>query len=88
MPGDPNQCREHALNCRQLAETASSPTLQQTFLDLAKQWTRLANELVDAYGLLNALNELDLKPTHSKDGDLSAAMPPVQRKGRRPNSDA
>ena len=28
---------------------------------LAKQWTRLANELDDAYALLKALNELDLE---------------------------
>ena len=62
MPGDPTEARVHAANCTKLAETASSPTLQQTFLDLAKQWTRLANELDDAYALLKALNELDLRP--------------------------
>ena len=61
MPGDPKEARAHAANCRQLAETASSPTVQKTFADLANQWNRLANELDDAYALLNALNELDLK---------------------------
>ena len=71
MPGDPKECRQHALNCRKLAETASSPTLQQTFLDLAKQWTRLANEIDDAYALSKALNELDLKPTHPINQDFS-----------------
>jgi hypothetical protein len=44
-----------------VAETASSPTVQKTFADLAKQWNRLANELDDAHALLKALNELDLK---------------------------
>ena len=49
MPGDPKEARLHAANCMKLADTASSPTLQKTFLDLANQWTRLANELDDAY---------------------------------------
>ena len=47
-------------------------TLQQTFFDLAKQWTRLANELDDAYALLKALNELDLEEASTSDGDLSS----------------
>ena len=72
MPGDPKEARAHAANCMGLAETASSPTLQQTFFDLAKQWTRLANELDDAYALLEALNELDLEEASTSDGDLSS----------------
>ncbi len=59
MPGDPKEARAHAANCRQLAETASSPTVQKTFADLAKQWDKLANELDDAHALLKALNELE-----------------------------
>jgi hypothetical protein len=61
----------------QLAERASTPTLQITFADLAKQWNRLANELDDAHALLKALNELDLKTasTSPNEGNLSAAMP-------------
>ena len=71
MPGDPKEARAHAANCVQLAETASSPTLQQTFADLAKQWNRRANELDDAYALLKALNELDLREATTSDGNLS-----------------
>ena len=78
MPGDPKEARLHASSCMKLAETASSPTVQQTFLDLAKRWTKLANELDDAYALLNALNELDVKPTHPNDEDLSGATPSVR----------
>ena len=59
MPGDPKEARAYAANCMGLAETASSPTLQQTFFDLAKQWTRLANEL-------------DLEEASTSDGDLSS----------------
>ena len=57
--------------------TVRPRAMQQTFLDLAKQWTRLANELDDAYALLKALNELDLKTasTSPNESDLSAAMP-------------
>jgi len=68
MPGDPKEARTHAANCMKLAKTAGSPTVQQTFLDLAKQWTRLANELDDAYALLKAMNELDLKTLSSTEG--------------------
>jgi hypothetical protein len=80
MPGDPKEARVHAANCMKLAGTASSPTLQKTFLDLANQWKRLANELDDAYALLKALNELDLKTasTSPNDGDLLASMPTDQ----------
>ena len=72
MPGDPKEARARAANCMQLAETASSPTVQKTFADLATQWNRLANELDDAHALLKALNELDLKETTTSDGDLSS----------------
>ena len=72
IPGDPKEARAYAANCMGLAETASSPTLQQTFFDLAKQWTRLANELDDAYALLEALDELDLEEASTPDGDLSS----------------
>jgi hypothetical protein len=43
----------------QIAKTASSPTIQQTFFDLARQWDRLASDLDDAYALLEAVNKLD-----------------------------
>jgi hypothetical protein len=72
MRGDPKEARAYAANCMQLAETASSPTLQKTFADLAKQWNRLANELDDAHAFLKALNELDLKEATTSDGDLSS----------------
>ena len=70
MPGDPKEARAHAANCMQLAETASGPTLQKTFADLAKQWNRLANELDDAHALLKALNELDLKEATISGGNF------------------
>ena len=61
MPGNPTEAREHAAKCMLIAETSTSPTVQQTFLDLAKQWDRLANELERALDLLDAVNKLDSK---------------------------
>ncbi len=49
MPGDPKEARLHAANCMKLADTAEQSDATKTFLDLANQWTRLANELDDAY---------------------------------------
>jgi hypothetical protein len=45
MPGNPRECREHAANCRQLAESASVSTAREAFLKLANTWERLASEL-------------------------------------------
>jgi hypothetical protein len=52
MPGNPTEAREHAANCFRIAETATSPTVQKTFFDLARQWNRLASDLEDALRLL------------------------------------
>ena len=45
MPGDPKECRQHALNCVQLAKTAKSPEARDRFARLARTWIRLAEEL-------------------------------------------
>jgi hypothetical protein len=45
MPGDPKECRLHALRCAELATTAKTPQLRATFLDLSKGWVRLAESL-------------------------------------------
>jgi hypothetical protein len=52
MPGDPNECREHAKNCRDMAEAAVSPLAKARFEDLARTWTRLANDLEHAKALV------------------------------------
>ena len=45
MPGDPKECRQHALNCVQLAKTAATPEHRNRFAHLARTWIRLAEEL-------------------------------------------
>ena len=42
MPGDPKECRQHALNCVQLAKTAELPEARDSFAHLARTWIRLA----------------------------------------------
>ena len=52
MPGDPNECRDHARNCLRLAEFATSREATRIFVDLAHSWTKLAIDLENAQNLL------------------------------------
>jgi hypothetical protein len=45
MPGNPKECREHALHCTELAKKADSPERARVFRSLAKQWLKLAADL-------------------------------------------
>ena len=54
MPGDPQDCLEHATNCKRLAEDADSSQAKEHFLRLAIQWEKLAAELEAT----NAVKEL------------------------------
>jgi hypothetical protein len=45
MPGDPKECREHAMHCLELASRSPPNTLSRTRLEeLAQTWFRLAND--------------------------------------------
>jgi len=59
MPGDPKECRQHAMNCLQLAETASNAEARRTFVDLANHWTRFAVELEGAQRFLDAIDGVE-----------------------------
>jgi hypothetical protein len=59
MPGDPKECRTHALNCMLLAKQATNEESKRTFTNLARSWTTLAVELEQAQSLLHALSEID-----------------------------
>jgi hypothetical protein len=54
MPGDPKECRQHALNCIELAKTAPSVQARETFANLANTWLRLAADLDASQALLDA----------------------------------
>jgi len=57
MPGDPNECREHAKCCLKHAVVASNSMVRDNFLSLADSWIRLARELEANQRLLAALEE-------------------------------
>jgi len=51
MPFDPSECRQHALDCVRLAQTATTPEARKTWSDLAKTWLRFASDLEANEGL-------------------------------------
>jgi hypothetical protein len=61
MPGDPKECRQHAANCRRLAENATTPEAREHFGSLAAQWEQLASALKSAKAFLEAVAEIETK---------------------------
>jgi hypothetical protein len=59
MPGDPKECRQHALNCMLLAKQTANQDSKQTFIGLSQSWTKLAVELENAQALLDTVNAMD-----------------------------
>ena len=57
MPGDPKECRQHALNCVHLAKGASTPEQRDHFAKLARTWIKLAEELEQMDALLAAIED-------------------------------
>jgi hypothetical protein len=45
MPGNPEECKEHAKRCWALASQTSNPVLREAFLDLAHRWLAVATDL-------------------------------------------
>ena len=58
MPGDPNECRQHAVNCTQLAAAADG-LARETLIGLAVTWDRLASELESAQLFLSAMKAIE-----------------------------
>jgi hypothetical protein len=54
MPGDPKECRQHALACVRLAQTSSTQELRDHFASLARTWIRLADDLERTFAVLDA----------------------------------
>jgi hypothetical protein len=52
MPGEPNECREHAKRCWVLAAKTKNPVLKASLVDLAQNWARLATDLEATSALL------------------------------------
>jgi hypothetical protein len=60
MPGDPKQCRLHAMRCAELAATAKTQQLKATLLELSKNWVRLAESLEKTHALMDE-DDVDFK---------------------------
>jgi hypothetical protein len=52
MPGDPKECRRHAARCAELAMAAHTLQLRAMFLELSRNWEKLAIQLEDAFAKL------------------------------------
>jgi hypothetical protein len=57
MPGDPKECRQHALTCVRFAQTSPSPQARDHFANLAQTWIRLADDLERCQAFLNPLDD-------------------------------
>jgi hypothetical protein len=49
MPDNPKECRAHAARCAELAVEARTPQLRAMFLELSKNWEKIAIQLEDAF---------------------------------------
>jgi hypothetical protein len=52
MAGDPKECRRNAARCAELAVAAHTPQLRARFLELSKNWEKLAIQFEDAFAKL------------------------------------
>jgi hypothetical protein len=57
MPGDPKECRQHALACVRLAQTSASPQAREQFANLARTWIRLADDSEQTEAFLATLDD-------------------------------
>jgi hypothetical protein len=61
MPVDPSECRQHALDCVRMAQTAKDPEARKIWSDLARTWLRFASDLEANEGLLDEWGKLKPK---------------------------
>jgi hypothetical protein len=59
MPGDPEECRARSRLCTELAAAATNPCAKAAYLDLARQWTKLAMDIEMAEALSHRRPEQD-----------------------------
>ena len=65
MPGDPEECRQHAKRCLALAGEARSPEIKNSLVEIAQRWAALATDLDATHKLLKALEDA---PDNKKTG--------------------
>jgi hypothetical protein len=65
MPGNPVECRRNAARCAESAVTASTPQLRTTFLELSKNWVKLAIQLEDAFAKFTEIEAIESEAIES-----------------------
>ena len=63
MPGDPEECRQHAKRCWALAGEAKNPEIKNSLVEIAQRWTTLAADLEATHKLLKAYGDAPDKKT-------------------------
>ena len=76
MPGDPQECRENAKRCLELAQSSRTHTDRERFEGLAQRWLVLATDY-EAANLL--LARWSPSPSHS--GSISTDAEQMQNSG-------
>jgi hypothetical protein len=61
MLGDPEEYRNHAVLCRELASNATEPLARKAYLSVANKWDQLADEIDQAKIILLATNMVGAK---------------------------
>jgi hypothetical protein len=59
MPGDPKECRLHALKCAEIARISPDSRTQEQFTQLAQTWLKLASDLEQSQAVLDAWGDPD-----------------------------
>ena len=68
MQGDSKECRKHAARCAEMAVAARSVQLKATFLELSKNWEKLAIQLETVFAQLTEEDALRSNVQESIDG--------------------
>jgi hypothetical protein len=79
MPGDPKECRRRAARCAELAVAARTPQLRATFLELSKNWEKLAMQLENAFALLVESEDIGLQVRESVDETRRLSGSPLRK---------
>jgi hypothetical protein len=74
MPGNPRECRQHALSAQRFAETARTADERQRLLSLADTWLSLAAELESMESLLDALREMKADEAQADEAQADEAQ--------------
>ena len=56
MLGDPQECKDRAAKCRELAAHTTDPLARKAYLGVAEKWDLLAEEISQAKSVLTAIN--------------------------------